>query len=157
MQKHLSLCFTLLTAVLVVGCAVKDPKDPRFVVAEGKGIKITRAQLDGEVDRALLNFNLARDKVPAAQFNSLEMNILNQMINRQVALAEARKSPLTNAAVLAKEQLERMKKNFPDAKAFEEQLAKAKTTEQAMVQEIEQKLEVDHLMRQRVEPSLKAP
>ena len=157
MQKHLSLCFTLLIAVLLVGCAVKDPNNPRFVVAEGQGIKVTRAQLDGAVDRALLNFNLSREKVPAAQLNSLEMNILNQMINRQVALAEARKSPLTNAAVLAKEQLEKMKKNFPDAKAFEEQLAKAKTTEQAMVKEIEQKLEVDHLMRMRVEPSLKAP
>jgi hypothetical protein len=108
MQKRLSLCFTLLAAVLVAGCAVKDPKDPRFVVAEGKGIKVTRAQLDGEVDRALLNFNLSRDKVPAPQLNSLEMNILNQMINRQVALEEARKSPLTNAAVLAKEQLEKM-------------------------------------------------
>ncbi|NBS78428.1 MAG: hypothetical protein EBQ51_06380 [Verrucomicrobia bacterium] len=157
MQKRLSLCFTLLAAVLVVGCAVKDPKDPRFVVAEGKGIKITRAQLDAEVDRALLNFNLSREKVPAPQLNSLEMNILNQMVNRQVALEEARKSPLTNAAVLAKEQLERMKKNFPDAKAFEEQLAKAKTTELAMLKEIEQKLEVDNLMRARVEPSMKAP
>lgn len=157
MQKHLSLCLTVFAAVWVVGCAVKDPKDPRFVVAEGKGIKITRGQLDGEMDRALLNFNLSRDKVPAPQLNSLEMNILNQMINRQVALAEARKSPLTNAAVLAKEQLDRMKKNFPDAKAFEEQLAKAKTTEQAMLQEIEQKLEVDNLMRARVEPSMKAP
>lgn len=157
MQKHLSIGLSLLLAGLMVGCAVKDPKDPRFVVAEGKGIKITRGQLDGEVDRALLNFNLAREKVPAAQLNSLEMNILNQMINRQVALAEARKAPLTNAAVLAKEQLEKMKKNFPDAKAFEEQLTKAKTTEAAMVQEIEQKLEVDHLMRMRVEPTLQAP
>ena len=157
MQKHFSLYLTLLAAVLVAGCAVKDPQDPRFVVAEGKGIKITRGELNGEVDRALTNFNLSRDKVPAPQLNSLEMNILNQMINRQVALAEARKSPLANAAGLAKEQLEKMKKNFPDTKAFDEQLAKAKTTEQAMLKEIEQKLEVDNLMRARVEPSLKAP
>ncbi|NCW28667.1 MAG: hypothetical protein EBV83_10345, partial [Verrucomicrobia bacterium] len=157
MQKHISLVLTLLAAVLIAGCAVKDPKDPRFVVAEGKGIKITRGQLDTEVNRALTNFNLSRDKVPAAQLGSLELNILNQMINRQVALAEARKSPLTNAVALAKEQLERMKKNFPDAKTFEEQLAKAKTTEQAMLTEIQQKIEVDNLMRVRVEPSLQAP
>jgi len=157
MQKHLALSLTLLLALFVAGCAVKDPANPRFVVAEGKGIKVTRAQLDVEVDRALTNFNLSRDKVPAAQLSSLELNILNQMINRQIALTEARKSPLTNAAVLAKEQLEKMKKNFPDAKAFEEQLAKAKTTELAMVKEIEQKLEVDNLMRTRVEPALKAP
>ena len=157
MQKHLTLSLTLLLALFVAGCAVKDPANPRFVVAEGKGIKVTRAQLDVEVDRALTNFNLSRDKVPAAQLGSLELNILNQMINRQIALTEARKSPLTNAAVLAKEQLEKMKKNFPDAKAFEEQLAKAKTTELAMVKEIEQKLEVDNLMRTRVEPALKAP
>jgi parvulin-like peptidyl-prolyl isomerase len=157
MQKHLSLGLTLLLALFVAGCAVKDPANPRFVVAEGKGIKVTRAQLDVEVDRALTNFNLSRDKVPAAQLGSLELNILNQMVNRQIALTEARKSPLTNAAVLAKEQLEKMKKNFPDAKAFEEQLAKAKTTEAAMVKEIEQKLEVDNLMRTRVEPALKAP
>jgi parvulin-like peptidyl-prolyl isomerase len=157
MQKHLTLSLTLLLALFVAGCAVKDPANPRFVVAEGKGIKVTRAQLDVEVDRALTNFNLSRDKVPAAQLGSLELNILNQMVNRQIALTEARKSPLTNAAVLAKEQLEKMKKNFPDAKAFEEQLAKAKTTEAAMVKEIEQKLEVDNLMRTRVEPALKAP
>ncbi|NBS13510.1 MAG: hypothetical protein EBT57_01620 [Verrucomicrobia bacterium] len=157
MQKHFSLVLTLMAAVWIVGCAVKDPKDPRFVVAEGKGIKITRGQLDIEVNRALTNFNLSRDKVPAAQLSSLELNILNQMINRQVALAEARKSPLTNAVTLAKEQLERMKKNFPDAKAFQEQLAKAKTTEQAMLSEIQQKIEVDNLMRVRVEPSLQAP
>ena len=140
-----------MAAVWIAGCAVKDPKDPRFVVAEGKGIKITRGQLDGEVNRALTNFNLSRDKVPAAQLGSLELNILNQMVNRQVALAEARKAPLTNAVTLAKDQLERMKKNFPDAKAFEEQLAKAKTTEQAMLSEIQQKIEVDNLMRVRVE------
>ena len=157
MQKHFSLILTLMAAVLIAGCAVKDPKDARFVVAEGKGIKITRGQLDAEVNRALTNFNLSRDKVPAAQLGSLELNILNQMINRQVALAEARKSPLTNAVTLAKEQLERMKKNFPDAKAFEEQLAKAKTTEQAMLSEIQQKIEVDNLMRVRVEPSLQSP
>ena len=118
MQKHLTLSLTLLLALFVAGCAVKDPANPRFVVAEGKGIKVTRAQLDVEVDRALTNFNLSRDKVPAAQLGSLELNILNQMGTRQIALTEARKSPLTNAAVLAKEQLEKMKKNFPDAKAF---------------------------------------
>ncbi|NDE85204.1 MAG: hypothetical protein EB056_04140 [Verrucomicrobia bacterium] len=56
MQKHFSLVLTLMAAVLIAGCAVKDPKDPRFVVAEGKGIKITRGQLDAEVNRALTNF-----------------------------------------------------------------------------------------------------
>ena len=144
-------------AVVLAGCAVKDPSNPRFVVAEGRGIKITRAQLDTEVNKALTNFNLSRDKVPPPQLASLEVNILNQMINRQVALAEARKSPMTNAATLAKEQLERMKKNFPNEQAFQEQLAKAKTTEAEMLKEIEQKMEVDNLMRARVEPNLKAP
>ena len=144
-------------AVVLAGCAVKDPTNPRFVVAEGRGIKITRAQLDNEVNKALTNFNLSRDKVPAPQLASLEVNILNQMINRQVALAEARKSPMTNAATLAKEQLERMKKNFPTEQAFQEQLTKAKTTEAEMLKEIEQKMEVDNLMRARVEPNLKAP
>ena len=144
-------------AVVLAGCAVKDPTNPRFVVAEGRGIKVTRAQLDAEVDRALMNFNLSRDKVPPPQLASLETNILNQMINRQVALAEARKSPMTNAATQAKEQLERMKKNFPTPEAFQEQLAKAKTTEAEMLKEIEQKMEVDHLMRARVEPNLASP
>ena len=143
----------MFLAVALVGCAVKDPANPRFVVAEGRGIKITRAQLDAEVDRALTNFNLSRDKVPPPQLSSLEVNILNQIINRQVALAEARKSPLTNAVTLATEQLERMKKNFPTPEAFQEQLAKAKTTEAEMLKEIEQKMEVDHLMRTRVDLS----
>jgi len=158
MLKRNSFFFSLLMAAVLAGCAVKDPANPRFVVAEGRGIKITRAQLDSEVNRALMNFNLSRDKVPPPQLASLEVNILNQMINRQVALAEARKSPMTNAAALAKEQLERMKKNFPTPEAFQEQLAKAKTTEAEMLREIEQKMEVDNLMRARVEPrSLKNP
>ena len=157
MLKPFFFLLTLLVAALLTGCAVKDPANPRFVVAEGRGIKITRAQLDAEVDRALTNFNLSRDKVPPPQLSSLEVNILNQIINRQVALAEARKSPLTNAVTLATEQLERMKKNFPTPEAFQEQLAKAKTTEAEMLKEIEQKMEVDHLMRTRVEPSLAAP
>ena len=157
MLKRNSLILSVLMAMVLAGCAVKDPNNPRFVVAEGRGIKITRAQLDEEVNRALTNFNLSRDKVPPPQLASLEVNILNQMINRQVALAEARKSPMTNAATLAKEQLDRMKKNFPTEQAFQEQLAKAKTTEAEMLKEIEQKMEVDNLMRVRVEPNLKAP
>jgi peptidyl-prolyl cis-trans isomerase C len=157
MLKRSLLILSVLMAVVLAGCAVKDPTNPRFVVAEGRGIKVTRAQLDAEVDRALMNFNLSRDKVPPPQLASLETNILNQMINRQVALAEARKSPMTNAATQAKEQLERMKKNFPTPEAFQEQLAKAKTTEAEMLKEIEQKMEVDHLMRARVEPNLASP
>jgi len=157
MKSRIFTFLSLSMAVILAGCAVKDPSNPRFVVAEGRGIKITRAQLDTEVNKALTNFNLSRDKVPPPQLASLEVNILNQMINRQVALAEARKSPMTNAATLAKEQLERMKKNFPNEQAFQEQLAKAKTTEAEMLKEIEQKMEVDNLMRARVEPNLKAP
>ena len=157
MLKRPVTLLSLLIAVALAGCAVKDPTNPRFVVAEGRGIKITRGQLDAEVDRALMNFNLSRDKVPPPQLSSLEVNILNQMINRQVALAEARKSPMTNAPALAKEQLQRMKQNFPTPEAFEEQLAKAKTTEAEMLKEIEQKMEVDNLMRARVEPNLAAP
>ena len=157
MLKRSVTILSILMAVVLAGCAVKDPTNPRFVVAEGRGIKVTRAQLDAEVDRALMNFNLSRDKVPPPQLASLETNILNQMINRQVALAEARKSPMTNAATQAKEQLERMKKNFPTPEAFQEQLAKAKTTEAEMLKEIEQKMEVDHLMRARVEPNLASP
>lgn len=157
MANRSILLLSLLMAVVLAGCAVKDPSNPRFVLAEGRGIKITRGQLDAEVTKALTNFNLSRDKVPPPQLASLEVNILNQMINRQVALAEARKSPLTNAVTLAKEQLERMKKNFPNEQAFQEQLAKAKTTEAEMLKEIGQKLEVDNLMRARIEPNLKDP
>ena len=70
MQKHLSLCFTLLIAVLLVGCAVKDPNNPRFVVAEGKGIKVTRAQLDGEVERLVCSL-LAKPRVALAMGKAL--------------------------------------------------------------------------------------
>ena len=118
MVKHSFTLLSLLMAVVLAGCAVKDPANPRFVVAEGRGIKITRAQLDAEVNKALTNFNLSRDKVPPPQLASLEANILNQMINRQVALAEARKSPMTNAATLAKEQLDRMKKTSRTTQPF---------------------------------------
>ena len=58
MKSRLLTLLSLLMAVVLAGCAVKDPSNPRFVVAEGRGIKITRAQLDAEVNKALTNFNL---------------------------------------------------------------------------------------------------
>jgi parvulin-like peptidyl-prolyl isomerase len=143
--------------------AVSIPQKPKAqlsqanLVARGNSFQITRPELDKEVDRALLNFNLNREKVSSLQMGKLEYNILNQMVNRRVALEEARKRPMTNATALAKEQLEKMKKNFPTPEAFQEQLRNAQTTETEMLKEIEQKLEIDNLMRARVEPDLTTP
>ena len=60
----------LSAALLTTGCkpAIKDPKDPKFIVAEKGDWKITRADLDTEINSYLKQHQATLAQVPRPRF-----------------------------------------------------------------------------------------
>ncbi len=94
----------------VVKAGDTNAPSPGDVVAEGRGLKITRAQLDKDVSRALRQMVESGKRILPQQEDEVPRQILEQLINVQLILARA-----TSADIAAGKQ--KVVKRMADAKA----------------------------------------
>ena len=129
---------------VLAGChqEIKDPHDPRFIVAEGQNWVITRSMLDTELTTELKQMHKTVQDIPPAQLPTAEASLLEQMVVRKLVLARADALHLNvdqqDAAIFAK-----IKGQFPSDAEFKAKLKEANVTEDVLKSRIhERNLEV---------------
>lgn len=141
MNRFLSLSLAA-ALVILAACSSNDPKNSSFVVAKGKGLKITRGELTTERNFQMKLVNMPVDKIQPDQLARIDMQILEQMINKKLLLAHADKAtPETKK--LAEEQLKRLQSSFPNEAAFKEQMEKSGLTSDRILHEMEEQAMVE--------------
>lgn len=126
MNKWLPL---LIVPVVLAACGPKNPDDPRFIVAEGNGFKITRADLDQQLQAKLGQMGLPPGAIPKEQLKPFEADVLDELINMEVVVAAAKKAGLTGVEEEANELFQRLADSFPDKAEFLERLKQVGFTE----------------------------
>lgn len=117
------LLLTLLMAAVVIGCSPKDPTNPNFVVASGKGIKILRKDLTAERELQM-KMNPMPMQLPPAQLAYVDQSVLENMITRQILLNAA--GPVTPAVKeQVKKNVEAIKARYGSEEVLKTELGKA--------------------------------
>jgi len=110
-----SAALFLAVALLATGChpRVKDPKDPKFIVAEKGTWTITRGDLDKEINSYLAQRKMTLDKVPPAVVPQLETFMLDNMVLKKLMLDKAAAMQLKDVDKDEAAQLESIKSRIP--------------------------------------------
>ena len=128
LRRFSSLSFVAVVgaALLITGCkkAITDPKDPNFIVAEKGDWKLTRADLDKEV-----NAFLQQRQMTAAQVGPADMLRVDDMTMKSLTL---KKLLLDKAAALPADDT----KDFPKEEAAELDQLKGASNDQAFQDEL---------------------
>ncbi|MSR64711.1 MAG: peptidylprolyl isomerase [Verrucomicrobiae bacterium] len=127
-----------------------EAQAPATVLARVNGKDITRAQLDEAVQETMSSMQMRGQQIPAGHLREVEPQILNQLIGQQLAIEKSKTIKMENIDAKVKEQLEAFRKNFPDDKAFAEQLKQMNLTEDKLKQKLTEGVQVEALLEQEV-------
>ncbi|MDZ4742751.1 MAG: peptidylprolyl isomerase [Verrucomicrobiota bacterium] len=84
-----SLLIAIVTILAIQGCGSKDPNSPSYVVAEGKGIKITKKQVDEAEKQFFAMRGWDKSQVPAQAMSSIQKEIVQQLVMKELLLKQA--------------------------------------------------------------------
>jgi parvulin-like peptidyl-prolyl isomerase len=90
-NSHLPIILLACAALFATAChpAVKDPKDPKFIVAEKGDWQVLRSQLDSEIANYLKQSNVTAEQVGPEKMPMLETMILDSIVFKKLALDKA--------------------------------------------------------------------
>jgi peptidyl-prolyl cis-trans isomerase C len=122
--------FPLFVATLLaVACSKPNPDDPKFIVAEGNGFKITRADLDKQLETKLSQMGLPPGAIPPEQLKPFEKDVLDELINIEVVVAAAKKAKLPGVEEEVKATYDKIVASFPDKAQLDARLKEIGFTE----------------------------
>ncbi|MEM9444990.1 MAG: peptidyl-prolyl cis-trans isomerase [Verrucomicrobiota bacterium] len=127
------LIISCIVVALIASCAPTDPSHPKFVVAKGQGIEITRAELDGVLQPRLDRVQQSGREITNDQLYNMQKQALERMITDRLIYNEASKLGL--AAEIEKQVEEQLTKTLSRFKSEEEKQSyfqKAKTSLEQM-------------------------
>ena len=138
----------LAGAVLLAGChpAVTDPKDPKFIVAEKGTWKITRAELDTQVNSFLQQHQATVEQVGPAKMPMVETMMLKNMVLKKLMLDKAASIPMPDADKEAAAQLDTIKQSIPPGQDFDAQLKAHGLTLDALKQQIHEQVVIHKVL-----------
>jgi parvulin-like peptidyl-prolyl isomerase len=143
----------MAVAALMSGChpaapAVVDPKAPDFVVAEKGTWKITRADLNKEVDVLLKQHQTTADQVGPAKMPIIETGTLKNMVLKKLLLEKAAETPLKDSDKLEAAELDKIKASIPPGGKSLDDLLKANgMTIDDLKQQIHEKVAVENVLK----------
>lgn len=108
--------------MLVAACAPKNPNHPKFVVAEVKKTKITRAQLEAEMGRLVKRIGIAPEQLTADQKSSLEWYAINDLVDKQIVTSSLSKEQSAEIGTAVDQRLEGIRKQFGSKEAYDKAL-----------------------------------
>jgi parvulin-like peptidyl-prolyl isomerase len=124
---------------------ITDPQDPNFIVAQGDGWTITRAQLDHEADEYFKEHQITPAQVGPANMPALETALLRRMALEQVLVARAEKKDLKDVDKADADALDRLKGRFPSEQAFQDRLKQTGMTEDELKKQINEQVLIEKL------------
>ncbi|MCE0521398.1 MAG: peptidylprolyl isomerase [Methylacidiphilales bacterium] len=120
----------LAGAVFLAGChpAVKDPTDPKFIVAEKGTWQITRGDLDKEVAALLKQHQVTAEQVGPANMPKVETYALQNMVLKKLILDKAATLQLKDVDKEEAAELDKIKQQIPPGQSFDQLLKTAGLT-----------------------------
>ena len=135
-------------ALLATGChpAVKDPNDPKFVVAEKGTWQITRGDLDKEIGSYLQQHQITMDQIPVGKRPKLETFMLDNMVLKKLILDRGAAMQLQGVDAETTKELDAIKGRVPPGQNFADELKKVGMTEDELKQRIHDQVEIGMVM-----------
>lgn len=142
----------LAVAVIFSGCGVSDPKSPQFVVAKGKGVKITRGELDKIKGRLLSQRNMQSSQLGKEMSDQLDRQLTEQLAVEQLLLGQGGELKIANLDQQVSARVEQLSKQVGGEAAFNERLGKAGLTEAVMKEEFRKQITINEVIKVKVQP-----
>lgn len=154
LPRRLTLGLSLSLAVgFLAGCGTSDPKSPRFVVAKGRGVKVTRADLDKAEAQFFQQRGISKAQVPVDQLAMLEREATRQLALQALLLRESSKMKVPGLDEKVKVEIDGIKAQMGGDKSFEEKLKGMGTTLSKLKEDISQQMRLREFLRATVPPS----
>lgn len=109
-------------------CCGKAASQACDVVAQGKGVQITRTDLEKAEIAFLAQMGVKRDAVPKERLASLQKSILQGLVSEALLLQVANHTKIQGVDSKIQAEIAKLQSRFKDEAAFHEQLAKAGLT-----------------------------
>jgi len=137
---------------LLAGChpappAVTDPSDPKFVVAEKGDWKVTRGELNTEIDGYLKQHQATLDQVGKANIPRMETAMLKNIVLKKLLLEKAASLQLKDADKEEAAELDALKSRVPPGQDLDTVLKGSGMTIDDLKQKIHEKVQITKLLQ----------
>lgn len=144
---------SLISSLLIQGCGSKDPNSPKFVVAEGKGVKVTRKQLDEAEKQFLSMRGWDKAQIPAQALTGIQKEIAQQLVMKELLLKKAGSVDKKKIDKEVDEQIQSIAKGMGGEKEME-----SKLKEQGLdLSSLKKDMEEQFIIRQYIEKTIPLP
>jgi peptidyl-prolyl cis-trans isomerase C len=153
MNSYLQRFLMLICALAFLGlqgCSVSDPKDPRFVVAKGNGVEVTRGELNDDINMLLASQRLSVDKFPKEKLGLLESQEAKRLVVKKLLLNESKGVDLKNPQAQADEKLKELTTRFPSEASFKAELEKQGLNVDQLRQKMVEQITIQETLENRV-------
>jgi len=149
MRRFIPIAFVALALVLALGCTKpKEKENPNVAVVNG--VAIPRAEFEKRVRDQLSQHG--RQEGAEVDEAKLRKALLEQMITEELLLQGAKEAGLLVSEEEVEQQLQRIKRSFPDDAAFQAQLRKRDETEDSLRGRIRDQLLISKFRASLVDP-----
>ncbi len=156
-KKILFVPSALLIAASVLlgiqGCGSKDPNSPNYVVAEGKGLKITKKEYDDAEKQFLAMRGIDKSQVPAQVLSSMQRDIVQQLVVKQLLLKKAGSGDKKKIDEEINKQIENISARMGGQQGLEKELSKQGLT----ISSLKKDMEDQFLIREYLEKAIPVP
>ena len=144
----LPIALILGVALLATGChpRVKDPNDPKFIVAEKGNWQITRGDLNKEIASYLQQHGMTMDQVGLANQPKLETFMLENMVLKKLILEHAATMQLKDVDADEAKAIDAIKSRVPPGQNFDDELKKVGMTEDDLKSRIHDQIVISKVM-----------
>ncbi len=146
-----------LSAMFLSGCGETDPNSPRFVVAEGKGVKVTRGEVDKIKSRFFEEHGLKLEQVPPSRLAQMERQIAEQLAFKALLLQEAQSVEFKDLDSKVDAEIAKTKSKFPNEDAFQTKLIQLNLTLDELRGELAKQYKMEETLRVKVPPAPDIP
>lgn len=147
----------ILAAWLLAGCGVSDPQSPKFVLAQGKGVKVTRGELDSARSRFLESRRLDASQVPKEQLGMLEEKLLRDLVIHSLLIREAASVRLPDLDAKVEAQIQKIQTQCGGEKGLQERLKETGSTIENLRQELLDQFRIQQLVDTKVPAPAEPP
>ncbi|MDL5055078.1 peptidylprolyl isomerase [Oscillatoria laete-virens NRMC-F 0139] len=147
------LIITAFAFLALQGCGSKDPNSPNFVVAEGKGVKITRKQLNEAEKQFFAMRGWDKSQIPAQAMAQIEKEIVQQLVMKELLLKKAGSGDKKKID----EEVNKQVTTISERMGGQEQLQKQLSEQGLTIAELKKDMEDQFLIREYLEKAIPVP
>jgi len=149
------LCTVIMNPYPALAEATKRTADEK--VALVNGTVITKVEFEREMTAALRQMMSTGRQINQSQLPEFSKGVLESLIGQELIFQESRKKGIKIEDNVLNEQIEKIKKGFPDEEAFQSALEKSQTSEDILRSDLRKKLSVQNYIDQEFSKSTSIP